>query len=278
MAKPKSVMTARRSPEGAADEHDVAGLEVAVDHAVRMRGVESADDLLQEVEGERGLDGAIMANVFGQRMAVEELHAQEPDLDSGRRHIAEELVDAADVWMGDGARLLYLAAKSLDHCITLCEVGADRLDGNSLAKFRVPRLVDFAHAAACDEAMNLKPAADGGSWFEGRGRFLCRRVGTRQKRGFEEVSGLLVGEQKHLHEMTNFRGVGAGAVQKGAALLGGLGKSCLKEILDEILRVGHCFHPAPGRMQTNFCIGCDPWSDRSQGLPSAGSKPGAGSG
>jgi hypothetical protein len=65
-------------------------------------------------------------------MAVEELHAEEPDFGSGRGYIAEELVDAADVGMGDGARLFYFAAEALDDLGALGEVGADRLDGYAL--------------------------------------------------------------------------------------------------------------------------------------------------
>jgi hypothetical protein len=49
--------------------------------------------------------------------------------------------------------------------------------------------------------------------------------------------------------MTDLRRVGAGIVQIGDASLRRLSESCLKEILDEILRVGHCFHPALGRMR-----------------------------
>ena len=99
---------------------------------------------------------------------------------------------------------------------------------------RVPRLVDFAHAAACDEAMNLKPAGDGGFPVQRFEVGSCgRRIGTRQKRRFEKAPGLLVGEQKHLHEMTNLRRIGAGDIEIGAAFLGGPSKSCLKKILDE---------------------------------------------
>src|SRR6185437_3028267 len=189
-------------------------------------------------------------------MAVEELHAEEPDLISGGRHIAEELMDAADVGMGDGAGLFYLAAKSLDDGVALCEVRPDRLDGNSLAKLRVPRLVDFAHAAACDEAMNLKSTGDGAARFEGLGRLFCRRTGTRQKRGLEKASGLLVCEQEHFHEMPDLGRIGAGDIEIGAAFLGGPSKSCLKKILDELLGVGHCSHPALGRMRNEHQFAC----------------------
>src|SRR6202012_3909866 len=153
-------------PRGATDEHDVAGLQVAVDDAIRVGGVEPADDLLEEVEGQCGLEWPIVANVFAQGMAVEELHAEEPDFGSGRRDIAVELVDAADVGMRNGAGLFYFPAKAFDHGVALREIRTDRLDGHTLPKLRVPGFVDFAHATACNEAMNLNPAGDGASQFE----------------------------------------------------------------------------------------------------------------
>jgi hypothetical protein len=131
----------------------------------------------------------------------------------------------------------------------LGEFRENGFDGNALAEFRVPRFVDLAHAAPCDESMNLKPAGNSASRFKDWGRFPFRRVGVREDGGLEEVSGLLVGKQKHFDEVANLGQIGAGTVEIGTALLWRLSKSCLKEILNEILRVRHCFHPALGRMR-----------------------------
>ncbi len=144
----------------AADEHDVARFEIAVNDAVCMQRVQATDDLLEEIKGERRLHGTHVMDVFAQRKTVEELHAEEPYFGSGVRH-AEQFVDTADVWMRDGARLFYLTAKALNDLGALGEVRADGLEGDSLAQLRVPRFVNVAHSAAGDESMNLKPPRDG---------------------------------------------------------------------------------------------------------------------
>ena len=150
-----------------------------MDDTVRVGGVEPVDDLFQEIEGHGGIDGTVVTNVLAQGVPVEEFHAQEPDFGSGGRDVAEELVDPADVWMGDGTGLLYFAAKSLDDCGALREVRADRFDGNSFAQLGVPGLVDFAHAAACNEALNAKSAVNNAVGLEGRGGLRRRSVGAR---------------------------------------------------------------------------------------------------
>ena len=77
--------------------HDVAGLEVAVDDAALVDGLEAGADLPAERHRLLGRQVAHGLDQVVERLALDELHA---DVE-GTLHLAK-VVDAADVGMGDG--------------------------------------------------------------------------------------------------------------------------------------------------------------------------------
>ncbi len=89
---------------------------------------------------------------LGQRLAVEVLHHQEVHRlpGAGRRVLAPDVVQRADVWMiqcGDGARLTLEALARLG---VVGEARGQDLDRHRAIESRVARFVDLAHPARAD--------------------------------------------------------------------------------------------------------------------------------
>ena len=94
------------------DEEHVAALEVAVEHAVRVGGAERGGHLAEERLGLLGAEAPAAGEGGGERLAVEQLHHQEEQL-AELAGVGEELVDAADVGVGDRASEEHLAPDAL---------------------------------------------------------------------------------------------------------------------------------------------------------------------
>ena len=83
----------------------------------------------------------------GQVLAVDVLHREEvPSLDLA------DVVDAADVGVGDAAREAHLGVEALEPGRLGRELRRQELQGDGLAELEVVGAVDLAHAAAADEA------------------------------------------------------------------------------------------------------------------------------
>ena len=127
-------------------QHDVGGLEIAVDDALPMRLVEGVGDLGRDlqrlVERERPL-----LEAGGERLPVEMRHDEEV-----RAVGVADVVDAADMRMierRDGARL---ALEPRAQVGIAGDVRREDLDGDAAIEPRVAGFVDFAHAASTQRA------------------------------------------------------------------------------------------------------------------------------
>ena len=115
-------------------EQDVAGLQVAVDDAFLVRGVERVQDLLGQCERLSERHRSV------QRLAFDVLHDEVVGADVVKR------TDMRMVHRRDGPSLTF---KTLtERCVT-------RLDGDQPIEARVSRLPNLAHAASAKGGKNL---------------------------------------------------------------------------------------------------------------------------
>ena len=126
-------------------EHDVGGLEIAMDDAQAVSVRERGQRLHAEVRGLRSCgERAFARHERLERLAAHELHDHEP-----LAFVLEQLVDGGDARMiqtcnGDGFR----AKPASDRWIV--QLGVEDLDGDVAMKGLVDRTVHRAHAATAD--------------------------------------------------------------------------------------------------------------------------------
>ncbi|MEZ5318299.1 MAG: hypothetical protein R2752_12940 [Vicinamibacterales bacterium] len=146
-----------RAPIGGED--DVLRLQVAVDHARRVRGLKCRRHRIGEFEGLAGRHRPAR-EPRGERLALDVLH----DDEVARRRIGRDFVHAADTGMvhrGDGAGLAQQLAPRV-------VVGGAReeLDGDPPLQTGIPGKEDLAHTAGAqgalqaivpDESARLRP-------------------------------------------------------------------------------------------------------------------------
>ena len=87
---------------GTGDEEHVAALEVTMEDAVGVGCGERGGHLAEERLGLVGAEAAAAGDGGGERLSVEQLHDEEQDL-AELAGVGEELIDAADVRVGNGA-------------------------------------------------------------------------------------------------------------------------------------------------------------------------------
>ena len=130
------------------DEH-VAGLDVAVHHAVGVRGVERLGDLGDQVDGPLGRQRAAALDQRAEVGPVDEAHVDEqPAVDLA------VVVDRDDVRLaqpGDGVGLALEAALVLR---VVGQRGGQQLQRDLAVAARVVGAVDLAHAARTDDALD----------------------------------------------------------------------------------------------------------------------------
>ena len=125
-----------------ARHHDVAGLQVAVDNALVVRGRERVGERDREVQqpGERQ---SARRHERGERLALDQLHGEEADaagfLDRVERH------DVPVVQRGDGPRL---ALEALEQVGPRGQVRGQQLHRHVAAETGVAGAIDLAHAGA----------------------------------------------------------------------------------------------------------------------------------
>jgi hypothetical protein len=133
------------------DEDDVGALEVAMDHARAVCGLQRRDHLGDERQGPAGPQAQFPLQLLQQRLAGEQLHGEEHDGRTNRRGVEPELEDPAHVRMGDAPRELDLALEALQRGRVAGGDGPDRLERDALGELEVFDLVDLTHAALGQE-------------------------------------------------------------------------------------------------------------------------------
>ncbi len=91
----------------AGHHHYVARLEISMNHAVVMSGMQAQSELMDKVAGLLIGNGVTLQQAAEGR-PVEVLHGEE-----GGLTVFEKIVDAADVWMGDAACGLHFHDEAL---------------------------------------------------------------------------------------------------------------------------------------------------------------------
>ena len=135
-------------------DHDVGGLDVPVDHAFFVRGLEPRGDLGRDPERFVDRQGPFRDPLF-QAPALDESHGQE--------HLPfgfVDLEDRADVGMVEDGGGLGLAQEAFLGLGVLADLGGQELEGDRPAELRVLGLEDDAHPAAADDIQKMIPAAD----------------------------------------------------------------------------------------------------------------------
>ena len=159
-------------------EHDVAGLDVAVDDAALVRVAEafgSGPDDAGRLLGRQAFAGG---QVLVQGPAVHQFHD-----DIVGVVIWTNLVDRDDVRVGQFRGAAGLAQKPLDDALAgLGDVRGQHLDGHRAFQVRVERAVDHAEAAGPEAGLDLEAVDLGADQRVGRlggGRLGGRRRGLR---------------------------------------------------------------------------------------------------
>jgi hypothetical protein len=128
-------------------EHDVRGLEIAMQHAAVVRGGESRAELPGDVERLVFRKPSDAPQGRRQILAVHELHRKK-QMAGG----LADVVDAADVGMRDLARGAHFVVKLREPPRVLADFVRQELQRDRLTEPEIIRAIDLAHATAADEA------------------------------------------------------------------------------------------------------------------------------
>ncbi len=158
-------------------EEDVGRLEIAVDDVDGVRGLEPAEDLLDD--GRESLEahrpGALQ--VVEEALSLEELeHERDPEL-----RVVLDAEHLGHVIALDHPRGARLAAEALDDVLAVLVVRPEQLQRDHALGARVARLPDLAHPSSPEGAHDLVGAGDEGAWAEIHGasaRYQGRAAGA----------------------------------------------------------------------------------------------------
>ena len=130
--------------QAAAGHEDVRGLDVTVQHALRVRRVDRRGNLEREVE--HGVDRhRVPADRLGERAPVEQLHGEE-----ALPLALLDRVDRADVRVVQRRRRARLAQEALDGGRRRRQLGRQELERDDPAEAEILGLVDDTHAAGAE--------------------------------------------------------------------------------------------------------------------------------
>ena len=136
-------------------QHDVAGLQVAVNDPLAVRLVERVGDLRAVAQHLLGRQRPL-GQARGERLAFEKLHDQVVDL-----ALAADVVQSADVRVGQRRDRLRLALEAFAQLRVVRERRRQDLDRDRAPEARVPRLVDLSHPPGADGRLDLVGAETG---------------------------------------------------------------------------------------------------------------------
>ena len=157
---------------------DVAGLDVAVDHAVLVRVTQGTCHLGGEAQGSRRIEPAVgsAANQLGERPAVHELLH-----DARLALFVDDVMHGDDVWVRtEAAHGLRFAAHARQPGI-IEPFGLDHRNGDVAIQPAVMRLVDALLRALAQEPLHLVAASGKRARQRRRLRLARRRVHARRR-------------------------------------------------------------------------------------------------
>ena len=136
------------------DQH-VGGLQVAMDHGLRVRGAERLGEVVRDLAmtSSTGSRAALVEDL-PQRAAVDMVHRQEVQV-----AVLADVVDAHDVLVRDLAREHQFLLEALEHA-RIRLVGAQRLQGDVDVQPLVVHAIDHAHRADAGETDHAIAAGD----------------------------------------------------------------------------------------------------------------------
>ena len=132
-------------------EHDVLGLEIAVDDPLRVRRAQRARHLVDDGDRAQQIEAALARQHGVERFAVQILHHEE----DGPVVRLAEVGDVDDVRVIDQARRARLAQEALDRLLAAAVPLVEDLHRDLLADVDVLAAVDDAHAAATHDLAQL---------------------------------------------------------------------------------------------------------------------------
>ena len=174
-------------------DHHVTGLEVHVKYTARMRVCHRIAEVAQDVARRlaRQLAGPDASDQIAQQLALEQLHRDEICV-----AVPIEIEDVDDAGMGQGLRLVRLAAQYLQRIRTTCQLLAQHLDGHVPLLWRqalpvaVQRAVHSAHSAAAELSLeHVAVTQNGPRAHGGRRGDPGAFVGMWQRRAEGQYSG-----------------------------------------------------------------------------------------
>ena len=128
-------------------DHDVLRFEVAMDHVTVVGGGESGTELTGGLDGFIGGEPADAGEEGRKVFAIHVFHGDE------RRAIDHpDIVDAADVGVGDHARDADFSVEAFKDTRVLGGLGRQEFKGDGLSEGEVGGPIDFAHAAAAEKS------------------------------------------------------------------------------------------------------------------------------
>ena len=143
-------------------EQHIRRLDVAMDQAAGMRGVQRAADLVDDPRRPRRLERSGGTDQMAQVLAVDEPHR-----DVERPLVLARVVDRQHVRVVDCRRRARLGDEAPAEALVLCQVRCDDLQRDRPVEVDLDRAVDNAHAAAAGHALDAVAREDV-AWFEVR--------------------------------------------------------------------------------------------------------------
>ena len=126
-------------------EHDVARLDVPVDHALRVGGLERVAHVDPDLDRAVGHDPPAAGDQVGERSPLDVLHDDEV-----HAVVGPGVEDRDEVLIADPRRRLCLAPEAVDEVLVVGELRREDLDRDRPAEHRVLAPVDLGHAAAAE--------------------------------------------------------------------------------------------------------------------------------
>jgi len=167
----------------AGGEHEVLGLDVAVDHALRVRGAQGFHTLTRQPP-ER-LERHRLAQALAQRPPFHVLHHDE--------HVVAEVqhvMDRGDAVIAHLTRAARLGEDRVAHVGGLRPVRAQVLERHATAEQRVVREQDLAHAAAAEHTLDTKTPEQDAAGSLGRAGSGSGRIGSWHESPADPVRGV----------------------------------------------------------------------------------------